>query len=149
MGFSFKEASERLECPHTDCSYHEVVTEISGTYLEGKLTVEKRCRNCRGRDHLMFELGKYSKEIEEASVGDEFEVNDRLMFCRASSGDKLQVTAVAQNPMYVESSVSSGSRTIVSFVRNPEEGSPYRTGTTNPDRLSSLISKGSMRPIED
>lgn len=149
MGFSFEEVSERLECPHIDCDYHEVVTEVSGTYVEGKLTLERSCRNCQGRDHLMFDLGEYRKEIEEVSVGDEYEVNDRLMFCRASSGDRLRVTAVAENPMYADSPLSSNPRIIISFVRNPEEDSPYRTGTTNPDRLSSLISKGSIRPAGD
>lgn len=143
MSFSFEEASEELNCPHTNCDYHQVVTEISGTYVEGKLTLQKNCRNCEGRDHLMFEVGDYSRSIDLVSVGDEFKVTGSVMFCRASTGDKLRVTTVAENPLYV------GEKTVISFVRNPNESSPYTTGTTNPDRLETLISKGSVEKIDN
>lgn len=153
MGFSFEEAMDRLECPHINCDYYEVKTEISGSYVENKLTLEKECRNCQGRDHLMFEVGSYKENIDSASVGEKFKVNDRLSvggsrLPRSNEGDILTVTAIAKNPLYIDNPLSDSDKIIVSVGRNLSEDSSYRVGTASADRFESLISKGKLQKVE-
>lgn len=136
----FETVSERLDCAHrANCDYHNVYTEISGSYVENKLTLEKKCRNCNGRNHLMFDIDDYSTTIEQASVGDKFDVNERVRIARCTEGDTLTVTAIAENPRAIDSPVYSGDKVLVSLTRNLDSDSKYRVDTVSPDRLQKLI----------
>lgn len=145
MSQNFEKTMDLLDCPHIDCSYYQVVTEISGTHVKNKLTLQKECMNCTGKDHLMFDVGSYKAHIDSASVGDRFEVKEttkvtRSKLPRSSQGDILTVTAIATNPL-------SNNKTIVSVARNLSKDAPYRTGIINADRFESLISKDSLEII--
>lgn len=144
MGFTYEEAKDRLECPHINCNYHEVETSISGTYVEGKLTLEKTCRNCEGRDHLMFDVGSHKKEVDFAEVGQKFRVNDRLHEIRATERDVLTVTAIAENPMYQGVPYNEG--TVVSVARNLDDDSPYRVGLFEKERFQKVLNQGKILP---
>lgn len=146
MGFTYEEAKDRLDCPHINCNYYEVETSISGTYVEGKLTLEKTCRNCEGRDHLMFDVGSHKTDVDFAELGQKFRVNDRLHEIRATEGDVLTVTAIAENPMYQGVPYNEG--TVVSVARNLDDDSPYRVGLFGKERFQKILSQGKIEPAE-
>jgi hypothetical protein len=149
MGFSYEEAIDRLECPHNNCGYHQVRTEISGSYVENKLTVEKTCDNCRGTDHLMFDVGSYNTEVDIAEVGDIFEVKDNIRIARSKEGDRLHITTISENPTYIDNPIVSSDDILISVARNLDQDSRYRVGTLTPSRLETLLSKNKLEKIED
>lgn len=138
MGFSLEEVEDRLECPHQNsCEYYQVIQEIEAATREGMLTLVKKCQNCQGRDHLMFEVRDYDKSSDvEFSVGDDFTVEDELdWFRRVSQGDRCKVTAIAEHPYR--------GTDVVSVVGGIEQ-SPYSATLVEVDMFEKSLSEGEV-----
>lgn len=120
MAFTLEEVEERLSCPHTEsCTYRDVSRQIKATTRKSKLSLTKKCHQCHGQDHLMFDVTEYdaSQQVEFA-VGDEFTVEQSVSwFYTASPNDTCRITAIAKHPYR--------DKTVIGVVGDIDTESPY------------------------